>query len=107
MSDLQFSDEDLKRLKKDINMAPVDAEIHVQKCSALLARLEAAEKVCSYLGENSYSHILQNETEYLAELEIAWRKTAGCGYQFNPEPNTNKISWVHRTIAFVIAFFIA
>jgi hypothetical protein len=64
---MSFTNSDLARLKKDINLAPVDAEIIVSKCSALLARLDCGERLIK---------VLKNK-ENVTEEEIAWEKSCG------------------------------
>ncbi len=67
-----FTDEDLKRLKKDIKEAEEEAirfsaSMRLDAQKALLARLEAAEAVASYA----------NYDEVPETIKEAWRKAAG------------------------------
>ena len=72
---MTFTDDDLKKLKKefaDWNFPRVDNNV----MEALLARLEAAEKVCKFISDKSYLELPDN-AKRLATLELAWRKAAG------------------------------
>lgn len=66
---MTFTDDDLKRLKDQVDRNdPVDNFTSIDKMKALLVRLEAAEKLaghdhCGCYGRN--------------ELEATWRKAAG------------------------------
>lgn len=55
-----FRDEDLERVKRDINLGPVDAEIFVPKIRALLLRLEAAEQYAKNRSEHNYQKWLKS-----------------------------------------------
>lgn len=63
-----FSDDDLKRLKVEgLRFGDISSE----DFRALLARLEAAEKVCDLINSKAWVNVTQ-------ELK-AWRKASGKG----------------------------
>lgn len=70
-----FTDEDLKRLKDLMMGFPNSAvsSLDVGEIRALLARLEAAEKVCEAA---QYMKRLIYSARFNADME-AWRKAAG------------------------------
>jgi hypothetical protein len=73
---MTFTDEDLKWLKEDLKEL---GDFLCQECglnqntdfSALIARLEAAEKVCLY------EEVQSQRTPVMASFLAAWRKAAG------------------------------
>lgn len=76
-----FTDEDLKRLKKDLDATrrvdhmfdnPIGEE-RFQTISALIARMEAAERVCDTARNRHHS---LSWPEMFKAIE-AWRKAAG------------------------------
>lgn len=69
---MTFTDNDLTRLKADIDMAYSCnglAYLKGEKLNSLLFRLEAAEKVCEHMAQNVYIE----KWPMLKE----WRKAAG------------------------------
>ena len=64
---MTFTDDDLKRLKEDVNEEGSSYRIPTEDLFALLARLEAAERV-----------ILETDERHLPlDAWQAWRKAAG------------------------------
>jgi hypothetical protein len=68
---MKFTDDDLKRLKEEMDAYP---ELRDFKVDALLARLEAAEKLILLRGTHIPNATITRETETAV---WAWRKAAG------------------------------
>lgn len=77
----QFTDEDLKRFKKNLT---VFDDWNCQECGlnmefdlkALIVRLEAAEKVCDIVG-GSELHTTHEWIKLIAPAVEVWRKSRG------------------------------
>lgn len=67
-----FSDDDLKRFKEQIELHYYPGEIAILQ--ALLARLEAAEKVCDHIKENGFP---KNMRDKAYDYMNAWRRSKG------------------------------
>jgi hypothetical protein len=70
--EMSFTDEDLKELKEYIEEAGDSCDIRGYQVNALLARLEAAERM--YLIIESKMSIPEKQQEHIIE---AWRKACG------------------------------
>lgn len=69
---MSFTDENLRRLKEKLSRDE-DHAIILHETKALIARLEAAEKVCVYaLNDEEYSN-----GGYYKEVIEAWREAKG------------------------------
>lgn len=77
---MSFSDADLKRFKDALSGDMPDTSIwskaDLEVLQALLARLEASEKVCEHIKENGFPKDMRDRAyDYMN----AWRKSAGKG----------------------------
>ena len=73
---MTFTDDDLKRLKNGMStlrmaMNVTEYSLGKEELEALIARLEAAEKVCLYNEMGAYV------TPVIRECLKSWRKTVG------------------------------
>lgn len=80
---MTFTNDDLKRLKEIMDRfidLPYDKSgfiINAQDLIALIARLEAAEKVCEYLHICASREGYPDRDDEFEELKEAWYKVAG------------------------------
>ena len=74
-----FSDDDLKRLKEQVNRMSLGGLISIEQIPALLARLEAAEKVILEMPSRCYICEENVGTLTLVELFKAWLTSKGEG----------------------------
>jgi len=78
----KFTDDDLKRLKEHIKVHFGDfngeCQLTAEGLSLLVARLEAAERICNYVANNDIDiPDLEKEFQWCDEAIINWRKAAG------------------------------
>jgi len=74
---MTFSDSDLERLKDQLKRNdPADNFTSIETMKALLARLEAAERICEGIQNLCENHPEFSKGQAVTDLE-AWRKAAG------------------------------
>lgn len=74
---MSFTDEDLKRLKEDIGNGSWLMSLSGNHLSALLARLEAAEKVAGYVCHCDRNDLDRSRDCPCPELHKAWLRSKG------------------------------